>query len=125
MLRVLIVDDDADIRLLLSRMVAKQGHTATTASNGLQGQVLAFSWQADLILLDFHMPLQDGYVTSRNLRRAGYNGKIVIMSALHKALGTPEALSCGADGYLPKPLTIDTLEQCYQLCQQTVDTSTD
>jgi DNA-binding response OmpR family regulator len=123
MLKVLIVDDDPDIRLLLTRMVTKQGHIPTTATNGLQGQVLAFSCEADLILLDFHMPLQDGYVTCRNLRRAGYKGKIVIMSALHKVLGTPEALTCGADGYLPKPLTIENLDACYGLCQQSTDTA--
>jgi CheY-like chemotaxis protein len=108
MSKILIVDDDIEIRVLLSRVLLKLGHIVCDAPNGVVTEQLAFSWQPDVILMDYLMPLQDGCVTSRKLRDKGYKGHIVIISALASTGNDPKA--CGADNFLRKPLSMEQLD---------------
>jgi DNA-binding response OmpR family regulator len=108
---ILIVDDDPDTRRLLSALVTKLSCKAYEAANGIDGQHMALTYQPDLVLMDYMMPLQDGYVTCRNLRREFYRGHIVIISALSGVMGNAETRLCGADGFLPKPIELETLRE--------------
>jgi two-component system, OmpR family, alkaline phosphatase synthesis response regulator PhoP len=121
MAKVLIVDDDPEFRNLLSRMVTKFAHEANHAINGIQAEKIAREWQPDVILLDFMMPLQDGYVTCRNLRRQGFTGQIVIMSALSSVLGTAEAKVAGANNFLHKPIKMEALGICLESCLEAIE----
>jgi DNA-binding response OmpR family regulator len=102
---ILIIDDDADARVYLRHLITIMGHIPVCASSGLEGEHLAQKQTPDLILLDVMMPQQDGYVTCRHLRMAGYQGKIILMSAHHDMIGQHKADQSGADAYVLKPIT--------------------
>jgi CheY-like chemotaxis protein len=108
MSKVLIVDDDPQIRVLMSRVLLKLGHTVCDAANGVLAEQLTFSWQPAIVFIDYLMPLQDGCDTSKKLREKGYAGHIVIMSALSSTGNDPK--SCGADGFLRKPISMEELD---------------
>jgi CheY-like chemotaxis protein len=109
-MKVLVIDDNAEFRTLASRMLAKLGHESLEASNGLKGQTAALNWQPDVILIDLMMPLQDGFITCRNLRQAGYTGQIIVISALATVWSDLQSKVPEADSFLPKPITLEALE---------------
>jgi two-component system, OmpR family, alkaline phosphatase synthesis response regulator PhoP len=109
MLRILIVDDDPNIQVLFTRMLRKAGFITYGAENGRRAEELVPNWKPDVILMDFLMPLQDGCETTRNLRTSGYTGQIIIVSALQSPANDPA--TCGADGFLQKPIDIDKVLQ--------------
>jgi two-component system response regulator YcbB len=106
---VLIVDDDADLRLLTRRMLGKMGCEVAEASNGSEGEAKALEIMPELILLDIMMPGQDGYETCANLRSRGYAGSIVLVSALQQASVLTHIENCGANAYIQKPINRETL----------------
>jgi DNA-binding response OmpR family regulator len=105
MARILIVDDDPDLRLLTRRMVSTLGAEAVEAHNGLVGESLAIEHRPELILLDIMMPGQDGLETCTKLRQQNYTGHIVLMSAMPETEGRIRASECGASAYIQKPMT--------------------
>jgi CheY-like chemotaxis protein len=61
--KILVVDDDADIREVLSEVLIESGHEVMTASNGLEAlQILRDGWSPCMVLLDLMMPVMDGYL---------------------------------------------------------------
>jgi CheY-like chemotaxis protein len=61
--KILVVDDDADIREVLSEVLVESGHEVMTASNGLEAlEILRGGWSPCMVLLDLMMPVMDGYV---------------------------------------------------------------
>jgi CheY-like chemotaxis protein len=61
--KILVVDDDADIREVLGEVLTESGHEVLTASNGLEAlQILRDGWDPCMVLLDLMMPVMDGYV---------------------------------------------------------------
>jgi CheY-like chemotaxis protein len=61
--KILIVDDDADIREVLTEVLTESGHQVVTAANGLEAlQILRRGWLPCLVLLDLMMPVMDGYL---------------------------------------------------------------
>lgn len=110
MVTVLVVDDNPDMCLLMEQMLKKMKCNVRQAFTGHQCEALAEQIQPDMILLDYDMPVQNGIVTCRNLRDKGYTGKIIIVSALSKSVGMPEALAVGANGFLSKPISYEALQ---------------
>ncbi len=104
MFTVLVIDDNYDLRTLTRLMLERMGHQGLTARNGIEGIFVAEEAQPDLILLDIMMDGLSGYDTCRQLRASGYCGRIVLMSAISEANGKLEAMTCGADDYLEKPI---------------------
>ena len=68
MARILVVDDDADIRRLARTLLESAGHEVRTAADGLEGLAAAQDGGLDLILLDINMPEMDGWETLRLLK---------------------------------------------------------
>ena len=101
---VLIVDDDAAIRKLLTKVVEGNGYQAFTASNGKEAVSLAQSRKFDLILLDIMMNgNDDGFEVVRRLRSLGNDIPIVILSGRTDDFDTLYGLDIGADDYITKP----------------------
>src|SRR4051794_18492418 len=93
------------------QLVRELDCTVDEAANGPQAETVATETSPDLVLLDVMMPGQNGYETCRNLRRKGYNGKVILVSALPLEVGLNRAKDCGANGYLQKPITRDVLRK--------------
>ena len=104
--RILIVDDDDEIRDLLEFDLQQSGYNVETASNGLEGLEKALSNRYDLILLDVMMPKMNGFDVCKNIRKAKNSVPILLLTAKGTINDKTEGFECGADDYLIKPFDI-------------------
>lgn len=104
--RILIVDDDDEIRELLEFDVRSSGYFVDTASNGLDGLNKALNNTYDLILLDVMMPKMNGFDVCKNIRQAKLSIPILMLTAKGTIEDKTSGFDCGADDYLVKPFDI-------------------
>ena len=104
--RILIVDDDDEIRELLEFDVRSSGYFVDTASNGLEGLNKALNNTYDLILLDVMMPKMNGFDVCKNIRNAKLSIPILMLTAKGTIEDKTSGFDCGADDYLVKPFDI-------------------
>ncbi len=104
--RILIVDDDDEIRELLEFDVRASGYFVDTATNGLEGLNKALNNTYDLILLDVMMPKMNGFDVCKNIRQAKLAIPILMLTAKGTIDDKTEGFDCGADDYLVKPFDI-------------------
>jgi PAS domain S-box-containing protein len=109
--RVLVVDDGAENRELLSLVLTEHGLWVEEAENGQVAVDKAAATNFDLVLMDMQMPVLDGYAATRELRRRGVQAPIVALTA-HAMKGyEEEVMQAGCTAYLTKPVDIDALLQ--------------
>jgi two-component system chemotaxis response regulator CheB len=120
--RILIVDDSVVMRSLLRSVVATDGglEVAGTAADGAAALSTIETLRPDLLLLDVEMPVMDGLVTLRKLRKQGHRMPVIMCSALtrHGARVTIEALAGGASDYVAKPAGQPSREAAIQALSQ-------
>lgn len=104
--RILIVDDDDEIRELLEFDVGHSGYFVDTAKDGLEGLNKALNNTYDLILLDVMMPKMNGFDVCKNIRQAKLAIPILMLTAKGTIDDKTEGFDCGADDYLVKPFDI-------------------
>ena len=104
--RILIVDDDDEIRELLEFDIRSSGYFVDTACNGLEGLNKALNNSYDLILLDVMMPKMNGFDVCRNIRSAKLSIPILMLTAKGTIEDKTSGFDCGADDYLVKPFDI-------------------
>src|SRR5208283_4838861 len=106
-IRILIVDDSAVMRSLLRSVVSSDQtlEVAGTAADGASALGSLALNRPDLILLDVEMPVMDGLVTLKELRRQGHKMPVIMCSSLTQrgARVTLDALAAGASDYVAKP----------------------
>ncbi|MDP3177523.1 MAG: response regulator, partial [Spirochaetaceae bacterium] len=101
--RVLVVEDDAGIRMTLEDLLAGEGCSVKSAADGPSGEAEARSGAYDLVVLDLMLPGRDGLAVCRNLRAAGIDVPILMLTARNADLDVVIGLREGADDYLAKP----------------------
>ncbi len=106
MKRILIVDDDDEIRDLLEFDVSQSGYFVDTASDGKEGLQKALNNSYDLILLDVMMPKMNGFDVCKNIRQAKLAIPILMLTAKGTINDKTIGFDCGADDYLVKPFDI-------------------
>jgi CheY-like chemotaxis protein len=107
---ILIVDDDADVREMLSQFFSIEGYRVTTAGNGQEAlDQLRHGQATDLILLDLMMPVMDGWQFRMEQQRDPELAPIpvVVLSAVYNA--RERAALLGAVDYMQKPVEFDKL----------------
>ncbi len=104
--RILIVDDDDEIRDLLEFDIAQSGYFVDSARDGLEGLNKALNNAYDLILLDVMMPKMNGFDVCKNIRQAKLAIPILMLTAKGTIDDKTEGFDCGADDYLVKPFDI-------------------
>ena len=118
MKKILLVDDHAPTRLILSLVLSEswQQYHILQASNGEEACAMAISEQPDLMLLDICMPVLDGYETLARLREnpETHGIKVMMLTAQDLPLQKKLALDFGADGFLVKPFRTDELRRSVQ-----------
>ena len=105
--RVLVVDDEATIRDLLSGSLRFAGFEVVTAASGAEAVRAAARSRPDLILLDVMMPDGDGFEVARRLRAAPGGIPTVFLTARDEVTDRVAGLNLGADDYVTKPFSLD------------------
>lgn len=102
-MRILVVEDDAEVSDYIGRCLRDAGHVADIANNGKQGLEFATSHPYDVLLIDRMMPQMDGLTLLKTLREAQNQTPALILSALGEVDDRVEGLQSGGDDYLIKP----------------------
>ena len=107
MAKLLVVDDESNLRLVVQKEMSRQGHEVETASDGEAAWSLIEEEDFDVLLCDINMPRLDGIGLLRRLREKSQNPPEVIMLTGHATVETAiEAMKLGAYDYLTKPYRI-------------------
>lgn len=107
-LRVLVVDDEPQIRQFLDTGLTGRGYTVMTASDGLKALDMIIAFRPDIVILDLAMPRLDGIGVLRRVREWS-DVPIIVLSVRDDEPGKVEALDLGADDYLTKPFGMNEL----------------
>lgn len=110
-MRVLIVDDELDIREFVQYNLAKEGYELACAKNGEEAIEVAVAFRPHLILMDMMMPVMDGREACRRLRSMSEfdNTRILFLSAVCEEESLVECYEAGADDYITKPVSMRVL----------------
>src|SRR3954449_7445062 len=107
--RVLVVDDDALVRRMLTRSLAAEGFEVEHVADGGAALAAAEATAPDLVVLDVTMPGLDGLAVCRRLRANGLRGSILMLTARDAVPDRVAGLEAGADDYLVKPFAMEEL----------------
>jgi two-component system response regulator MprA len=107
--RVLVVDDDPDVREAVETALELEGHRVSTADDGLRALKRLGQAEFDAVVLDVLMPNLDGFEVCRRLRAAGNRTPILILTARDSEEDRIRGLDLGADDYLVKPFALGEL----------------
>jgi two-component system response regulator (stage 0 sporulation protein F) len=116
MVKILVIDDQPGIRRLLVEVLAEEGYTVITASNGYEGVQQVKDEHPNLILMDMKMPGMDGIETLRELKRLGEADKVIMMTAYGELELVTQAQQLGAYAYITKPF--DIIKLCQMISEQ-------
>ncbi|MFT4126073.1 MAG: response regulator transcription factor [Gordonia sp. (in: high G+C Gram-positive bacteria)] len=105
--KVLVVDDEANIRELLSVSLKFQGYAVTTAANGPEAIDRCRSAKPDVLVLDVMMPGMDGFGLLRRLRADGVTAPALFLSARDSVSDKVNGLTIGGDDYVTKPFSLE------------------
>lgn len=111
MAKILVVDDDENIRRLVSFTLTDLGHEVIEAGNGNEAVAAVREHEPVLMVLDVMMPGMDGFAVLKELRRAGMKSKtrVVMLTAKTQETDFVAGYNLGADDYLTKPFDPDEL----------------
>lgn len=108
-MRLLLIEDEEDAARLIAKGLRQESHAVDVAGDGEAGLDKALSHPYDLIILDIRLPLKDGWTVCRELRQAGLQTPILMLTASGGYEDRVKGLDLGADDYLVKPFDINEL----------------
>lgn len=109
-MRLLVVEDDAQLRNVIALTFKDLGHVVDTAADGVVADRLLGDRDFDVVVLDLGLPRVDGLEVLRRLRRRRRETAILILTARHRVEERIRGLDLGADDYLVKPFALGELE---------------
>jgi DNA-binding NtrC family response regulator len=123
--KILIVDDDKDMRDILSNLIGSDGYKAITASNGRKALIETRAHSPDLVLLDVRLPEIDGLKVLEEIKKMDKDIPIIMLTAYDDVKGAVQAMKSGAFDYITKPfdneemvLNIKRALQTRYLCRE-------
>lgn len=108
-MRILVVEDQAKMANFLKRGLNEVGYAVDIAETGAAAEGFVVENEYDLIILDVGLPDQSGLDTARHLRADGFEGPILMLTALSTTKDKVHGLDAGADDYLTKPYSFEEL----------------
>jgi DNA-binding response OmpR family regulator len=108
-LRILLVDDETDLREQLGRVLTEQRYNVDMAGDGEKALDRIFDQPYDLIVLDIMLPKKDGLAVLKEIRLSGIRTPVLMLTARGKIDDKIRGLDQGADDYLAKPFSVAEL----------------
>jgi len=121
--RILVVDDEDNLRTMLVAALKFEGYDVAAAPNGREGLRSVKESKPDLIVLDVMMPELDGFGMLKRLRETGDRTPVVFLTAKDTSADAVEGLGLGADDYLSKPFALEELVARVEAVMRRVDAS--
>ena len=109
MLKILIAEDDRELRQLFSHVLTRQGYAVTGVSNGQQALDALDADYYDMIISDIMMPVLDGYELVRQLRDAGNTTPVLMITAKNAFDDMRMGFQSGVDDYMVKPVNVNEM----------------
>lgn len=109
MFNVLVVEDDKNLRKLITTCLKRENYQTYEATNGMEALEILDKNYIDLMVTDIMMPEMDGYELTRELRNAKYNIPILLITAKSTLSDKKEGFLSGADDYMVKPIDIEEM----------------
>jgi DNA-binding response OmpR family regulator len=109
MAKILVVDDEPDILLMLRMALEDEGYDVVLAADGEMAMARIEEHSPDLVVLDLMMPVLDGYGVLGRLQSSGSTLPVVVLSARNDQADVDRALSLGAAEFMSKPFDLDRL----------------
>jgi CheY-like chemotaxis protein len=109
--KVLVVDDELEVRQVLQEFLSSRGYDVTTASGGAEAVAMVEIMKPDLVLLDVAMPDMDGVETLKRMVAIEPALAVIMVTANADIGTTSKLLGLGAVDYVPKPVDLDYLDQ--------------
>ena len=107
--RILIVEDDVELRQLFARVLEKNGYQVETAENGAEALKILGRGYVDLIISDVMMPVMDGNALVRALREDGVKTPVLMITAKSTLDDMREGFLSGTDDYMVKPVNVNEM----------------
>ncbi|MBF0705220.1 MULTISPECIES: response regulator [Bacillales] len=107
--KILIVDDQYGIRILLNEIFQKEGYQTFQAANGVQALSIVKSEDPDLVILDMKIPGMDGLEILKRIKKMEARALVIIMTAYGELDMIHEAMDLGAITHFAKPFDIDEI----------------
>ena len=108
-LRILFVDDDADLRRIVKDQLVPQGFVMDEAEDGAKAIAMLEKGNYNLMLLDINMPVKSGIDVLKFIKEKGLPCKVIMLTGRVGFSVATETLKLGADDYITKPFNIDYL----------------
>lgn len=108
-MRILVVEDEADLNLLLCKVLTRAGYTVDGCMDGEEAELHLMGAEYDGILLDVMLPKKDGYTLVQELRAKGADTPVLFLTARDSVADRVRGLDLGGDDYLVKPFDFQEL----------------
>lgn len=108
-IKIAIVEDDENLRFLVAHRLESEGYLVVQTGDGNKAIDLIEEHQPDIVLLDWMLPGLQGSEICETLRKNGYNGLIIMLTAKSQDIDKIDAYSFGVSDYLTKPFSMDVL----------------
>jgi DNA-binding response OmpR family regulator len=108
-MRILLVEDEKDLQILLKKRLTQSGYGVDTADDGLEANYYLKTTTYDVVILDWMLPKMDGISLLRKLRQQEVSPPVLLLTAKDSIENRVEGLDAGADDYLIKPFAFEEL----------------
>ena len=108
--RILVVDDEEDVRIFLKDFLDERELEVRTASNGMEALHVLETFSADIVLLDIMMPVMDGFECLKQIKKKYPQTTVVMITAMKEENRIEQAQRLGAHNYILKPFSLNYLE---------------
>jgi len=113
--KILVVDDEPEVRQLMEHFLTERGYEVRIAENGRLALAALDTFTPDVVLLDMHMPEMDGLETLGRLAARSPSLPVIMITVNEDIETTARLLQLGAADYVPKPFNLEYLEQAINI----------
>jgi two-component system response regulator MtrA len=107
--KIAIVEDDSNLRLLVSQRIKSEGYQVFEAADGIAGEELILKEQPHIVLLDWMLPGKTGSEVCTSIRAQDYSGTVIMITAKAQDVDKIDAYNFGVSDYITKPFSMEVL----------------